>query len=90
MKLQRGCTWRFAWLKYEHVCGVEDGHDGSSEGTSTFEVEIKGAFEVTIEFHLKMHMVVHILVQKSSKQFNKWWIKEALYIALDVTPKISL
>ena len=29
-------------LKYEHVSTFEAAHDGSSEDTPTFEVEIKG------------------------------------------------
>ena len=54
-------------LKYEHVSAVEGAPDGSSQGTSTFEVEIKGALLVTIELHLKMHIVVHLLVQRVHK-----------------------
>ena len=42
----------------EHISAVEGGTDVSFQGTSTFEVEIKGAIEVTIELHLKMHMAV--------------------------------
>ena len=53
-------------LKYEHVIALEGAPDGSSKDTPRFEVEIKDATEVTIELHLKMHMVVHLLVQESS------------------------
>ena len=49
-------------LKYEHVSAVEGAPDGSYEGIPTIEVEIKGALEVTIELHLKIHMVVRFLV----------------------------
>ena len=42
IKLQRGCTWRFTWFKYEHVSAVEGAPDGLFKGTPTFEVEIKG------------------------------------------------
>ena len=41
--------------------------DGSSENTPTFEVEIKGALEVTTELHLKILMLVYLLEQKSSQ-----------------------
>ena len=78
-------------LKYEHVTAVEGAPDGSSENTPTFEVEIKGALEVTIELHLKMHKVVHLLVQKSSQNNSiKGELEEALYVALEGAPKISL
>ena len=49
-------------LKYGHASRVEGAPDGSSEGISTFEVKIKGVLEITIELHLKMHMVVRLLV----------------------------
>ena len=49
-------------LKYEHVSAFEGVPDGSPESTPTFEVEIKGVLEVTIEMSLKMHMVVCLLV----------------------------
>ena len=61
IKWQRGCTWRFTWFKYEHVSAVESAPDSLSKDTPTFEVEIKGALEVAIELHLRMHMVVHLL-----------------------------
>ena len=54
-------------LKYEHVNAVEGAADGSSEGIPILEVEIKGALEITIELPLKMHVVVCLLVQKSSQ-----------------------
>ena len=44
-------------LKYEHVSAVESAPDGSSGNTPTFEAEIKGVLKVTIESHLKMHMI---------------------------------
>ena len=70
-------------LKYEHVSAVKGVPDGSSEGTPTFEV--------AIEFHLKMHMVVRLLVQKSSQNNStKGELEEALYVPLEVVPKISL
>ena len=49
-------------LKYEHVSAFEGVPDGSPESTPTFEVEVKGVLEVTIEMSLKMHMVVRLLV----------------------------
>ena len=52
-------------FEQEHASAVEGAPDGSSEGTPTFDVEIKGALEVTVEFHLKMYMVVHIFVQNN-------------------------
>ena len=62
------------------------------EGTLTFEVEIKGAPEVTIALHLKMHMAAGALV--STKNPKSDWIKgeleAVLYVALEGTPKISL
>ena len=54
-------------LKYKHVSAFEGAPDDSSEGTHTFEVEIKGVLEVTIEMHLKMHMVVSLLVHMNSQ-----------------------
>ena len=54
-------------LKYEHVSAFEGVSDSSSEVRPTFEVDIKGVLEVTVEMHLKMHMVVCLLVQKNSQ-----------------------
>ena len=57
----------------------------------TFEVEIKGALEITTELRLKIHMVVHLLVQKSSQNNSiKGEFEETLYVALEGAPKISL
>ena len=57
----------------------------------TFEVEIKGALEITIELRLKTHMVVHLLVQKSSQNNSiKGEFEDTLYVALEGAPKISL
>ena len=33
----------------------------------TFEVEIKGTLEITVELHLTMQMVVHLLVESSAQ-----------------------
>ena len=74
-------------LKYEHVSAVEGVPDGSSEGTPTFELEIKGALEVTIELHLKMQMVLHLLVQNSSQNNST---KGELEVVLEGAPEISL
>ena len=80
----------FIWLKYEHVSAIEGAPDSSSEGTPTFDVEIKVVLEVTIELHLKMHMVVHLLVQKSSQKNSiKGELEEAFYVALERVPKTS-
>ena len=54
-------------LKYEHVSAFEGVSDSSSEVRPTFEVDIKSVLEVTVEMHLKMHMVVCLLVQKNSQ-----------------------
>ena len=76
---------------YEHVSTVEGTPDGSSESKPTFEVEIKGTPEVTIELHLKMYIVVHLLVQKSAQNYLiKGELKETLYVPLEGAPKISL
>ena len=70
-------------LKYEHLCAVEGAPDGSLKGTPTFAV--------TIELHLKIQMVVSLLVQKSSQNNSiKCILEEALYVALEGAPKISL
>ena len=54
------------------------------------DVEIKGTLEVTIELQLKIHMVVRLLVQKSSQNnLIKGILQEALYVALESAPKIS-
>ena len=56
-------------IKYEHVSAVEWAPDDSSEGKPTSDVEVKDAIEVTIQFHLKMHMVVHLLVSAITYQW---------------------
>ena len=82
---------RIVAIKYEHVSAVEGAPDGSSKDTPKFEVEIKGALEVTTELHLKMHMVMGLLVQKSSQNNSiKGGLAEALHVALEGAPKISL
>ena len=53
-------------LKYEHVSAVN-----SLEGTLTFEVEIKGALEVTIALHLKMHMLAGALVSTKNAKSDR-------------------
>ena len=35
--------------------------------TPTFEVEIKGTLEITVELHLTVQMVVHFLVERSKQ-----------------------
>ena len=78
-------------LKYEHVSAIEGASDGLSEDTLTFEVEIKSALEVTMEFHLKMYMVLRLLAQKSSQNNPiKGELEKTLYVALEGAPKISL
>ena len=78
-------------LKYEDVSAVKGAPEVSSQRTPTFEVEIKGASEVRIELHLKMYMVVHLLVQKSSQNNSiKGELEETLYVTLEGVPKISL
>ena len=49
-------------LKYENDSEVKGAPDGLSQGKPTFEVETEGALDVTIELHLKMHMVAHLLM----------------------------
>ena len=59
--------------------------------TSTFEVEIKGALQVTTELHLKMYIVMRLLVQKSAQNDSlKDERDKALYVALKGVPVISL
>ena len=60
-----------------------------------FEVEIKGTLEVTIELHLKMRMVVHLLGHKGAqnegtnlkmgalKNAHKCEEKDAFYAAFE-------
>ena len=77
-------------LKYEHISAVEGARNVSSEGKPTFDIEIKGTLEVTIELHLKMHMVVHWLGQKSTRNNSiKYEREETLYVVLEGAPKIS-
>ena len=49
-------------LKYENDSEGKGASDGLSQGKPTFEVETEGALDVTIELHLKMHMVAHLLM----------------------------
>ena len=53
-------------------------------------VETKGALAVTIQLHLNMNMVLLLLVQNSAYDSIKGELEEALYIALEGGPKISL
>ena len=58
--------------------------------TPTFVVELKRALEVTIELHLRMHMVVPLLVWRSSQNSSiKGGLEEVLYVALESAPKNS-
>ena len=78
-------------FKYEYVSALEGVLNGSSRDTLIFEVEIKSALEVTMGLHLKMHMVVRLLVQKSSNNnLIKGELEETLYVALEGATKISL
>ena len=78
-------------LKYEHASGVEGAGDGWSESTPTFEVETKGALEVTTDLHLRMHMVVHLFVQKNTQNSSiKGGLEEVLDVALESAHKFSL
>ena len=73
------------------MSAVESAPDGLSEDKPTFEVEIKDAFYVAIEFHLKMHMAMHLLAQKGSQNNSiKDDLEETFYVALEGAPKISL
>ena len=50
-------------LKYKHASAFLGIHDGLSEGTPKFEIEIKGAVDVITELHLiKLHMMMLLLV----------------------------
>ena len=52
---------------------------------------VDGSLEVAIELHFKMHMVVRLLVQKSSKNNSiKAELEEAPYVVPEDAPKISL
>ena len=78
-------------LKYEHVSVVESVPYGSSEGAPTFEAEIKSRLDVTMELHLRMHILERLLMQKSPQNNSiKGEFEEALYVALEGAPKISL
>ena len=78
-------------LKYEHVSVVEGVPYGSSEATPTFEVEIKSRLEFTMELHLRMHILERLLMQKSPQNDSiKGELEEALNVALEGAPKISL
>ena len=57
------------YLKAHQKGELRNLYKDSQEGT--FEVEIKGAFDVTIELHLKMHMVVHLLVNMSAQNDSR-------------------
>ena len=53
--------------------------------------KIKGALEVTVELHFKIQMVVRLSVKKSSQKNSiKGILEEAIYIALEGVPNISL
>ena len=78
-------------LKYEHVSVVEGVPYASSEATPTFEVEIKSRLEFTMELHLRMHILERLLMQKSPQNDSiKGELEEALNVALEGAPKISL
>ena len=63
----------------------------AASSITTFEIEIKGALEVTNELHLKMHMVVYFLLQKSARNNSiKDKLEEALSVVHECAPKISL
>ena len=48
-------------------------------------------FKLTVKLHLKIHMVMHTLVQKNAQShLIKCELEEALYVALESAPKISL
>ena len=71
------------------ISAVKGTPDGSFEGTPTFNIEIKGALEVTIELHWKVHMIVDLLVQKRAQNDStKGEFEDALYAALESAPKI--
>ena len=68
IKWKRECTCRFTWVKYENDSAVEvvlmvllKTHLHLSK------LKIKGAPAVPIGFHLKMNIVVHFQVQRSSQ-----------------------
>ena len=68
-------------LEGAFASAIGDATEGSSEGTpkvvswdlytdaqeGAFEVEIKGALKVNAEFHLKMHMLVHLSGHRSAQ-----------------------
>ena len=57
----------------------------AASSITTFEIEIKGALEVTTELHLKMHMVVYFLLQKSARNNSiKDKLEEASLLCMNV------
>ena len=69
------------------VTAIEDATESSSESTpkgvlqdlykdtqeGAFEVETKGALEVTVELYLKMHIVVQLLGRKNTQDDSIKW-----------------
>ena len=70
-------------LKYEHVSPSEGTPDGSSEETPTFEVEIKSAFGVTIELHLKLQLSCTQCKKSTLNNSRKDELEETLYVACE-------
>ena len=56
-----------------------------------FEVELNSALGVTIELHLKISMLMHLLKHKSARNNStKTELQGTLYIEFEGTPKITL
>ena len=57
----------------------------------TFQFEVKGALQVTIELLLKMRVVMHLLKQKSAQNDSiKGELEKTFYGTLEEASKISL
>ena len=67
-------------LKHEHVSAIEGAPDGLSEGTPTSEAKIKGVIEVTIAFHMNIHIVLQKSAHNNSMNDE---LEEALYVSLE-------
>ena len=77
-------------FKYDYVSAFEGASDDSSQGIPTFEVELKGVFEVAIELLWNMPMGMHLLLQQSSiKESIKGELEDAPYVAHEGASKTS-
>ena len=77
-------------FKYDYVSAFEGASDDSSQGIPTFEVELKGVFEVAIELLWNMPMGMHFLLKQSSiKESIKGELEDEPYVAHEGASKTS-